>query len=169
MQTSPEGAVYKNLYSLIRFCSVGPCKWGGVFSATPLKLRICPLLLIFCLSEWVCESLSSVRPFATPWTVAAPGSSVHGHSPGKNAGGGCHSLLQGIFPAQGSNLHLLSWQAEKGVSRGNYVHVKALWWWLRDDASYHGFSWPSSGHSGRILRDLIILWNSIKTLPRYWI
>ena len=28
-------------------------------------------------------------------------------SPGKNTGVGCHSLLQGIFPTQGSNLGLL--------------------------------------------------------------
>ena len=28
-------------------------------------------------------------------------------SPGKNAGAGCHFLLQKIFPTQGSNLHLL--------------------------------------------------------------
>ena len=28
-------------------------------------------------------------------------------SPGKNAGAGCHFLLQNIFPTQGSNLHLL--------------------------------------------------------------
>ena len=27
-------------------------------------------------------------------------------SPGKNTGVGCHSLLQGIFPTQGSNLDL---------------------------------------------------------------
>ena len=32
-----------------------------------------------------------------------PGSSVHGDSPGKNAGVACHALLQGIFPSQGSN------------------------------------------------------------------
>ena len=31
------------------------------------------------------------------------GSSVHGNSPGKNTGVGCHFLLQGIFPAQGLN------------------------------------------------------------------
>ena len=36
-----------------------------------------------------------------------PGSSVYGDSPGKNTGVGCHSLLQGIFPIQGSNLVLL--------------------------------------------------------------
>ena len=33
-----------------------------------------------------------------------PGSSVHGDSPGKNPGVGCHFLLQGIFPTQGSKL-----------------------------------------------------------------
>ena len=32
-----------------------------------------------------------------------PGSSVPGDSPGKNIGLGCHALLQGIFPTQGSN------------------------------------------------------------------
>ena len=32
-----------------------------------------------------------------------PGSSVHNNSPGKNAGVGSCSLLQGIFPTQGSN------------------------------------------------------------------
>ena len=32
-----------------------------------------------------------------------PGSSVHGNSPGKNTGVGCHALLQGISPPQGLN------------------------------------------------------------------
>ena len=35
--------------------------------------------------------------------------------PGKNSAVGCHFLLQGIFPIQGSNLcllHLLRWQAD---------------------------------------------------------
>ena len=31
-----------------------------------------------------------------------PGSSAHGDSPGKNTRVGCHALLQGIFPIQGS-------------------------------------------------------------------
>ena len=39
-----------------------------------------------------------------------PGSSVHGIIPGKNTGVGCHFLLQGIFPTQGWNPHLLHWQ-----------------------------------------------------------
>ena len=36
-----------------------------------------------------------------------PGSSVHGDSLGKNTGVGSHSLLQGLFPTQGSNPGLL--------------------------------------------------------------
>ena len=36
-----------------------------------------------------------------------PGSSVHGDSPGKNTGVGCHALLQGIFPTHGLNPDLL--------------------------------------------------------------
>ena len=34
------------------------------------------------------------------------------NSPGKNIGVGCHFLLQGIFLTQGSNPHLLHWQAD---------------------------------------------------------
>ena len=32
--------------------------------------------------------------------------------PSKNTGMGCHFLLQELFPTQGSNLHLLHWQAD---------------------------------------------------------
>jgi len=42
-----------------------------------------------------------------PMDCSQPGSSVHGDSPGKNTGVGCHFLLQGIFPTQKSNLGLL--------------------------------------------------------------
>ena len=42
-----------------------------------------------------------------PMDCSLPGSSVHGDSPGKNNGMGCHSLLQGIFPTQGLNPGLL--------------------------------------------------------------
>ena len=35
-----------------------------------------------------------------PMDYSPPGSFVHGDSPGKNTGVGCHTLLQGIFPTQ---------------------------------------------------------------------
>ena len=54
------------------------------------------------------------RLFATPQTVAhqAP---LFMDYPGKNTAVGCHFLLQGIFPTQGSNLclwQLLHWQED---------------------------------------------------------
>ena len=42
-----------------------------------------------------------------PKDCSPPCSSVHGDSPGKSTGVGCHALLQGIFPIQGWNPGLL--------------------------------------------------------------
>ena len=55
-----------------------------------------------------CCVLSCVQLFVTSLTAAykAP-LEVHGDSQGKNTGVGCHDLLQGIFPTQGSNTGLL--------------------------------------------------------------
>ena len=47
--------------------------------------------------------LQSCLTLCNPMDCSPPGSSVHGDSPGKNTGVGCHALLQGIFPTQGSN------------------------------------------------------------------
>ena len=47
-----------------------------------------------------------------PMDSSSPGSSIHGHSPGKNTGVGCRELLQGILPTQRSSpvlLHVLHW------------------------------------------------------------
>ena len=41
-----------------------------------------------------------------------PGSSGPWDFPGKTIGVGCHFILQGIFPTQGSNSHFLHWQAD---------------------------------------------------------
>ena len=49
---------------------------------------------------------SSCLALSIPKDCSPPGSSVHGDSPGKNPGIGCHILLQGIFPTQGLNLGL---------------------------------------------------------------
>ena len=43
------------------------------------------------------ESLSRVWLSATPWTVAFQAPLVHGDSPGKNTGVGCHALFEGTF------------------------------------------------------------------------
>ena len=59
----------------------------------------------------LCPTLSD------PTDCSLPGSSVRGEyclCPGKNTKVGGHALFQGVFPTQGSNLHLLCllhWQA----------------------------------------------------------
>ena len=45
--------------------------------------------------------------FATPWTVAHQAPLSMGFSKQELTGVGCHAILQGIFPTQGSNPHLL--------------------------------------------------------------
>ena len=60
------------------------------------------------------KSLQSCLILCDPVDCSLPGSSDHGVSPGKNTGVGCCALLQGIFPTEGPNLHLLHllhWQA----------------------------------------------------------
>ena len=52
---------------------------------------------VLCLVAQLCLTLCD------PMDYNPPGSSVHGDSPGKHTGVGCHALLQGIFPTQGLN------------------------------------------------------------------
>ena len=75
-----------------------------------------------CFPFVVVQSFSPVWLFVTPWTIACQVPLSVGfskqeywflcpwNSPSKNTG--CHSLLQGIFLTQGSNLYLLHWQVD---------------------------------------------------------
>ena len=55
----------------------------------------------------LCLVAQSCPTLCDSMDCSPPGSSIHGDSPGKNTGVGCHVLLQGIFPTQGSNPSLL--------------------------------------------------------------
>ena len=60
------------------------------------------------------KSLQLCLILCDPMACRPPVSSVHGDSPGKNTGVGCHAILQGILLTQGSKMHLLfllHWQA----------------------------------------------------------
>ena len=50
---------------------------------------------VLCLVAQLCPTLCD------PMDCSSPGSSVHGDSPGKNIGVGCHALLRGIFLTKG--------------------------------------------------------------------
>ena len=69
------------------------CKLGNLY-------RKCMWVHMRLVAQWCqahCDSMG----------CSPPGSSVHGDSPGKNTGVGCHFLLQGIFLTQGSSLGIL--------------------------------------------------------------
>ena len=73
-----------------------------------VKSEIGPLFYLWCVRA--CSVVSdSLQPHGLwPTRLLCPWD-----FPGKNTGVGCHFLLQGIFPTQGSNLchlHLLHWQ-----------------------------------------------------------
>ena len=55
----------------------------------------------------VCYVAQLCLNLCDPMGCSPTSCSVHGDSPAKNTGVGCHALLQGTFPTQGSNLCLL--------------------------------------------------------------
>ena len=96
-----------------------------------------------------CLVAQSCLTLCNPMDCSPPGSSFHGDSPGKNTGVGCHTLLQGIFPIQGSNpgcphcRHILYHLSHQGRPRstayGSYTRPRGL----LDSKTYHLFT--SSG------------------------
>ena len=71
---------------VMRICRVAP--------GADVQVSLC---VHACLVTQLCPTLCN------PVGYSPPGLSDHGASPGKKTGVGCHALLQGIFPTQGSN------------------------------------------------------------------
>ena len=51
----------------------------------------------------LCLITQSCQILCNPKDCSLSGSTIHGDSPGKNTGVGCHALFQGIFSTQGWN------------------------------------------------------------------
>ena len=81
---------------------VGPCICSD---KNTLLISVSQLWYLCLFSFKYVLSCSVMSDSVTTWTIAC--FSVHGDSPGKNTRVGCHALLQGIFPTQGSNPGLL--------------------------------------------------------------
>ena len=79
----------------------------------------------------VCLVAQSYLTHCDPMDYSPSGSSVHGDSPGKNTGVGCHVLLQGIFPTQGLNPGLpLCRQILYHLSHQRSPQELLAWKWL---------------------------------------
>ena len=82
------------------------CWWGNLlftWEGICLKFYQCHLYGCVCVRSVISDSLSPPRTVARlcPWNFS-----------GRNTGGGCHFLLQGIFPIQGLNPRLLHCQED---------------------------------------------------------
>ena len=96
---------------------------------------------VLCLIDWIELSKISLSLYLIPQNCCAmlscsvvsnslwpPGSSVHGDSPGKNTGVGCHALLQGIFLCVKRQIHHF---AEEGPNSQSYGLSSSQVWILR--------------------------------------
>ena len=93
------GNVHKLQNSMMNTISILPKKWCFVFSTYIKRVYI---LLFSCevMSDFFHPMDLQPARLLCPWDF-----------PDKSTGVDCPSLLQGIFLTQGSNLHLLNWQA----------------------------------------------------------
>ena len=87
-----------------------------LYDKIQLNLRLC--------MKWSEVKVTQLCPTVfDPMDCSLLGSSIHGNSPGKNTGVGCHDFLQGIFPTQGLNpglrhcRRILYQQSHKGSPR----------------------------------------------------
>ena len=95
-----------------------------------------------------------------PRDYSPPGSSVHGIL--QATGIGCHFLLQGIFPTQGSNLSLL-YLLNRQVDSLPLSHMKSRHLFL-----VSGFSWLSDKYLSAMLEIWVQSW--VRKIPwkRKW-
>ena len=84
--------------------------------------------------------LQSCLTLYDPMDYSLPASSVHGDSSGKNAGVGCHALLQGIFPTHLTSLvssslagrffiTVATWESfevEKGLNKFSFLQNESV-------------------------------------------
>ena len=75
-----------------------PCNW---------QCYIDPSLTVVMVIIILSSAFPLIKETATILLQMVPKGVIHGDSPGKNTGVGCHALLQGIFPTQGSKPGIL--------------------------------------------------------------
>ena len=129
--------------------TVGPCTQSLAAAAVAKSLQSC--LTLFNPRDsrpsgspipGILQVLSHVQFFVAPWTVACQ-APLPMEFPGKNTGMGCCSLLQRIFPTQGSNPLVspalvgrffttsATWGAQVLIDYRILYTVVRLPWWLR--------------------------------------
>ena len=143
-------------------------KWNEVAQScltlcNPMDYSLYDLLCdlpILCTNHYhmVVFSRYVVSNSCNPMDWSLLGSSVHEDSPGKNTGVGCHFLLQGIFPTEGSNpgllhcrliLYQLSYEGSPSVGRP-VEHDQIDINWEQSTLHHAGDRWHTQIPSSRV-------------------
>ena len=87
-------------------CNVGDLGWIPGLGRSPGEGKGSPLQCPACTKHTgppqdTCLVAQSCPTLCDPMDCSPPGTSVHGDSPGKNVGVGCHALLPGDLPNPG--------------------------------------------------------------------
>ena len=122
----------------------------------PCESNVVPACSVTSDSLWP-YGLEPTRPLC-PWD-----------SPGKSTGVGCHALLQGIYPTQGSNWHLLGflhWQMESwplchlGSQVSQAMRIQFCYYWISHIIHLQSFAcpllWGVTGFSRYMLITLVM-------------
>ena len=152
---SEHPASWTTIYSIMTLTPLMDSRpyWSnGEFDYAHLLHKSWVLLLSSFLVAQLCLTLSwprGVEPIRLlcPWDF-----------PGKNTGVGCHFLLQGIFPTQGSNLRLLHWQlilSRWAISQRIYRKIQKQKTFTR-----------LCGHQAKCLCTLTNLWGRYHDYPQ---
>ena len=107
------------------------------------------------------KSLSRVRLFATPWTVAyqAPLSMGFSRQEWILENMGCHFLLQGIFPTQGSNLGFPALKANALTSDLVFARASLLAQSVTESpCNAEGLGWEDPLEEGMATHSSILAW-----------
>ena len=118
----------------------------------PAHYKMHPSLMCVCVCVW-CVSCSVVSDSLWHCGLKPARLLCPWNSPGKNSGVGCHSLLQGTFPTQGSNLvsyiagrFFTVWATRDGFlnivgfSKNCNLSLKSTVWWNRYCGSFLHYS-----------------------------
>ena len=99
-------------YSCLENPRDGGAWWAAIYGVAQSQTRLKQLSSSSSneVKKRKCQLLSHVWLFLIPWTEASL--LCPWNSPGRNAGVGSHSFLQGIFPTQGLNLGLPTLQED---------------------------------------------------------
>ena len=126
-----EDTAVSPLFQMWELCHLFRVEWLKTCSRN-LNTGLCDAKWsVHHLPAFMCaKSLQLCLTLGSSVDCSPPGSSVHGDSPGKSTGVGCHPLLQGIFLTQGSNPGLLCLLHRQmgSLPLGTPTHLVLLWY-----------------------------------------